>query len=274
MDTEELRTLVLDWLNQNIEYPSMSFKIITDSITAKIIQKNYSSLEPKLRNNLLTSDNIFHEDRGKIRQIIWELIIQGILVPGLNEDHPNLPGVSLTDYGKKVVSVKEAQPHDPDEFLKFVKQEIPTLDEEIERYLAESLQAYRRDLMLSSAVTLGVASEKALLILLESLIKSFNDSNKKKKFIQLQAITSQKKKFNAVKKEILSIKPKLPRTIQENMDTYLEGIFNVIRVTRNEAGHPTGRIIKRDEAFVNLRIFVHYLKKVYQIIEWLNNNSI
>jgi len=274
MDIEEIRPFVLACIR---DYPvSRSLQIISliNTVISNLKQRGYYGDRWIHDERDRTRGPEFNEDREKIRTIIWEFIIQGILIPGADDTQPDLPFLTVTEYGKKVIEIKEIQPHDPDGYLAYVKGEIPNIDNEIERYLTESLQAYLRGLMLSSVVSLGVASEKAFILLLGALTDSITDSRKNSKFRKLQTNISTKKKFDEVKKEIINIRPKLPRDVQENLETHLEGVFNVIRVTRNEAGHPTGRIIRRDEAFVNLRLFVHYLKKIYQLIDWLNQNSI
>ena len=52
--------------------------------------------------------------------------------------------------------------------LHTVKTEISIIDPVIIRYLEECLSCFRRNLLLSSAVMLGCASEKAVLLLIET----------------------------------------------------------------------------------------------------------
>jgi hypothetical protein len=41
----------------------------------------------------------------------------------------------------------------------------------------------------------------------------------------------------------------------------------VIRTYRNESGHPTGKIIDREQTFVLLQLFIPYIKKLHQLRE-------
>ena len=223
------------------------------------------------------SSSRFDEEREKIREILWDLLFLRVISPGINEkseNNANLPFFHLTEYGKKVVKVRELQPHDPDGYLAFFKNEIPDLDDELEIYLAESLQAYRRDLLFSSAVCLGVASEKALILLMEGVANALVDQKKKNKFIQLSESIRTKKKFDETYNIILTNKKNMPWDIQENIESELEGVFHLIRGTRNDVGHPTGKSLRRDEVFMNLRLFFPYCKKVYQLLEWLKTNKL
>lgn len=77
-----------------------------------------------------------------------------------------------------------------------------------------------------------------------------------------------------MKNEILQIKKELPHHIAENIESELDGIFTVIRHQRNEAGHPSGKKVRRDEMFVYLRLFITYCSHLYGIVKWLKTNSI
>jgi len=207
--------------------------------------------------------------------MIWELIIQGILVPGINESNPHYPFCKLTEYGKLVVDRGEPLPYDPDGYLEFLDSEIPTVDSEIKVYVTESLHAYRYGLVLASAVTLGAASEKAFNLLHEAVANAITSNPEEKRTIEnLKNILSIKRRYDGVKEIITKNKSKYPRDISEVLETNLDGIFHLIRVTRNDAGHPKGKVIKRQIAFVNLQLFVPYCKTIYGLINWFQNNTI
>jgi hypothetical protein len=60
----------------------------------------------------------------------------------------------------------------------------------------------------------------------------------------------------------------LPAEIKEDLDTHFSGILSVIRNFRNQSGHPTGKIIDREQTFVLLQLFVPYCKKLYQMNDY------
>jgi hypothetical protein len=45
----------------------------------------------------------------------------------------------------------------------------------------------------------------------------------------------------------------------------LDSVLDLLRINRNEAGHPTGRKVDRDEAYINLQMFARYLQKLYAL---------
>ncbi len=62
------------------------------------------------------------------REVIWELMIEGVLMPGLNSMNPGHPWFSKTNYGKQVIQSVNPTPHDPDGYLKRIKSRVATVD--------------------------------------------------------------------------------------------------------------------------------------------------
>lgn len=275
MDSEELRSHLLECLDTFPSTQSLQLISLINAVIDKLKKKGHYGNKWSDDNRGRFRGPAFDEDRERLRGLIWEFIVQGILIPGRDDTAQyGLPFLTLTDYGKKVVSVRTIQPYDPDGFLSSLKTEIPNIDSEIERYITESLLAFRRGLLLSAAVTMGVASEKAFILLHEELTNSLTDPTKKMYFQDLQSNYRTKHKFDEVKSEIMSHKSRYPRNIAENLETHLDTIYQVIRVTRNEIGHPTGKTLSRSEVYVRLQLFVEYTKIVYQLINWLQTNSL
>jgi hypothetical protein len=54
----------------------------------------------------------------------------------------------------------------------------------------------------------------------------------------------------------------------------LSGTFELIRKTRNDAGHPTGRQISREEAHNLLLLFPQYCLVAYETMKWLALNPL
>lgn len=214
------------------------------------------------------------DDREKVREIINDLLVEGIIGWGINESNPAPPHLKVSRHGKEVLKYGHPQPYDPDGYLKYLKKEIPNLDDTIFMYMAESLNAYLRGLMLSSTVMLGGASEKAFLLLRDSFLNSIADETKKndmeKKIKERRTIKTQFIKFRSY---LNRIRKDLPNHLSDDLDTQLDGVFNNIRNCRNDVGHPTGRKIERTLAFNNLRLFIPYCKRIYDLIEHFNNNQ-
>lgn len=269
LDYEELRPLVLDVLKGE---PETSVIDILDRTERLAINKGFFKDAPTWSYGI-TTHKMPREDREKTREMINDLVIEGILGWGLNERNPGPPFLKVTTYGQVCLSHAEPQPYDPDGYLKYLKSEIPNLDETVTMYIAESLIAYLRGLTLSSTVMLGGASEKAFLLLLESFTNAISDPAKKTQF-ENNTKGPVKKKFDEFRKIIIQIRKTLPRPLSDDLDIQLDGIFNFIRICRNDVGHPTGRKIERSLAYANLRLFVPYCKRIYELIDYFKTNNI
>lgn len=210
-----------------------------------------------------------------IEDIIWDLIIEGIVRPGLGDGLNNgLPWYHVSEYGRAVLGNNPPQPYDPDGYLGRVRA-IPNIDDVILAYLEESLKSFRIHCLLSSVITLGCASEKAILLLIDACQNSLVNSIDKANFIKKTDTISIKRKHdefqNILKSKILTV---LPYDIKENLDNYLTGLFSIIRAHRNDAGHPSGKVIQREHLYAYLVVFPEYLEKVYSLLDWLSQNPI
>jgi len=210
-----------------------------------------------------------------IEDILWDLIMEGLVRPGLGDgSNQGLPWYHVSEYGKTVLTTQSPQPYDPDGYLTEVRS-IPNIDDVILSYLEESLKAFRIHCHLSSVITLGCASEKAVLLLIEACKVAISDPTYQADFEKKTDTLAIKRKHdefqNLLKAKIV---PFLSKELKENLDNYLIGLFSIIRSTRNDAGHPSGKEIRREPLYAYLVTFPEYLKKVYELIDWLNNNNI
>lgn len=214
-------------------------------------------------------------DETVLTEVIWSLIVQGILVPGLNDSNQGWPFLRITEHGEKCLAEERILPEDPDGYLREFAQAIPSADAIIVEYLAESLQCYVRRLYKASAVMLGCASEQAVLLLIESCANSVADARAKQQFDErIAKEQSIYRKFKAFDLRLTAIRPQMPRGLTESLDSILDGIFDSIRSSRNDAGHPaSGGQVSRDVVFSQLRLFLTYCERIYGLIGWFSANA-
>jgi hypothetical protein len=211
-------------------------------------------------------------DENRVREIIWDLIIQRVLTIGSYQG-PNWPHISLTQYGAKVLNSSEPIPHDPAEYIKRVLREIPEIDPVILTYLTESISTYNINQLLSAAITLGCASEKALLLLIDAYADSFKDEKDKLRFIQKVNNRMIKRQFEEFQKEFNRTSGGLPPELTDNYQNIFLGVFEMFRNQRNSAGHPTNHTVYKEMLFANLQVFITYCRFIYQLINYFKSNS-
>ena len=106
---------------------------------------------------------------------------------------------------------------------------------------------------------LGVASEKLFLDLLDAFKQSLPPDVQKK----LEDATNNRsvaRQWAEFRKRFSSALGQLPNDLQDEIDTLLD--VTLIRATRNQSGHPTGRLVDRDTMFAHLQLFRTYARRV------------
>jgi hypothetical protein len=127
------------------------------------------------------------------------------------------------------------------------------------------MQAFRTGCILSCTVMLGVATEHTFLLLLQVIESNANYKATYKAVFEQKTILQKINKFKNILEQNLK---SLPDDIKEDFDTHFAGVLSVIRTFRNQSGHPTGKIIDREQAFVLLQLFIPYSKKLYQLMNY------
>jgi hypothetical protein len=208
--------------------------------------------------------------KDQIREIVWGLVIQGIVIPGGSTLQPDLPAMQVSEWGKKCLDAGEFLPHDAGQYLARLKALIAGVDSGILLYLHESLTAFRSGAYVASAVMTGVAAEKTLLVLRDAMETALPTHDAKDKFAAKTKTKLIKQAFDEMWKRLDPVHDQLAADLsKEDVRAELGGTFDLIRKTRNDAGHPTGRQISREEAHNLLLLFPQYCQVGYDTINWL-----
>ncbi|MEK6839922.1 MAG: hypothetical protein AABX72_03200 [Nanoarchaeota archaeon] len=202
------------------------------------------------------------------REIVQELISAGYVYPGTSQDqNSGYPWLTVTEYGKEAFLAEDWLPYDPEGYVKALKVKVPTIDDITLAYIGEAIAAYNRRHLLSATITLGVASENLMLLLIEAYTDWIPNVTRKTGFQKKVAdrfISTQYKEF---KKEFVNDLKSLPKEFQSDWETYLDGVFNFVRLNRNDAGHPTGKQFDAKVVYANLQVFAEYAQFIFKLIE-------
>lgn len=142
----------------------------------------------------------------------------------------------------------------------------------VQQYAEEAVNAYNHRLYLASAVMLGVASETAFNELADSFLKTLS-GKEEQNFSNALKRQNHIVKFTEFRKRLEGKKPDLPPDFVDGMDITMNAVQDVLRIYRNEAGHPTGKKIDSEECFINLQMFIRYLKKMYELKNHFDKKS-
>ena len=208
-------------------------------------------------------------DHAVIPDVFHELYLERIIVPGggafATRDALNWPFFTVTAHGRAALAETAYTPYDPDGYLARLRTDVPRVDPVIVRHLEEALGCLRHSFRLASAVMLGCAAEKALLLLMESYTDSLGDS-RARKLRQRMESRGIKRRYDEFWASFTTGMGDLPSELSDNVEGIIGQTFNLIRETRNDAGHPTGKDVEKEALHTNLILFPTYCKRLYALL--------
>ena len=205
------------------------------------------------------------DDRELFLEIFWDLFRQGIITLGLDDSNREFPFFRISSFGRRILDGHESYFfHDVSSYTKLITDAVPNIDPVTLIYLKEAMQGFRSGCILSCSVMLGVATEHTFLLLMDTIDNNSTHASTFSAVNKERMILHKVNKFKRILDQQLKT---LPSDIKEDLDTNFAGILSIIRNFRNESGHPTGKIIDREQAYVLLQLFIPYSKKMYQLVE-------
>lgn len=210
------------------------------------------------------------------QDVFWQLVVEGILAPGMNPSNMNLPWFHLTKYGELVINEQVKTPHDPTGYLARIKNNIEMPDSTVMAYLTEGLLSFERGSLVASIVMLGVASERVFLLLCQSMLIALEDEAELKKFKSIVDRFPMKPKLDWMHTKIQSLQERRLSGLPENSTLMLTTIYDLIRNQRNELGHPREAPpqMKREDAYVNFLVFPRYYEIAEEVRAFLLSNRV
>ena len=208
-----------------------------------------------------------------LQEILWELLLQGVLSPGKNSLNLNLPFVHVTEYGARCLEEDALVLHDPDGYLEQLERHVSDpLDEVVRESVRESLLAFLAGRFIAAAGMLGMAAERCLDLVIVAYLEAVADPSRKQAFEAAlkDAAGSVKDRFDIVRKELEALS--LPKELRDALEPLWSGLSGLVRYTRDDAGHPVVRAVDRGTAHANLLLFPQYCKQVYGLIGQLRTN--
>lgn len=258
---EEIRSAALDILagREKVTYDPAQYEHLKLGI-GEVFAMREGRIQPGHYGSTYPLDR---QDEDIFLELFWDLFRQGIITLGLNDANRQFPFFRVTQVGRHLAESQSAYFfHDVSSYERVIRTEVPEINEVTLLYLKEAMQAFRSGCILSSTVMLGVATEHTFLLLLEAVEANPAYQQTYASAFQERAILQKVNKFkNILEQNIKS----LPPEIKEDLDTHFAGILSVIRTFRNQSGHPTGKIMDREQTFVLLQLFIPYCKKLYQL---------
>jgi hypothetical protein len=144
---------------------------------------------------------------------------------------------------------------------RFGANEVPDISRQAITYLDEAVGAFYAECLLASSVMLGVAAESEFLRLLDVAVSrptvgSNFQPAANEKFIR--------QKIARFLPALSLVSYHLDRRETEDLDTNFAPIQSVLRIARNDAGHPSSAP-QRENVYVNLQLFVPFARQLMRL---------
>jgi hypothetical protein len=264
---EEIRSAALDLLagRETASYDLTQYQHLLIGVGEVFARREGKSQERRYQGQgLFGPDGLSASDQDLFLEVFWALFREGVITLGLNDANRQFPHFRISELGRRIASHQQGYFfHDVSSYESLVRSEVSAIDDVTVLYLKEAMQSFRAGCILASTVMLGVATEHTFLLLVETIENNAIHAPTFASVGQQRTILQKVNKFkNIMDQELRS----LPSDIKEDFDTHFAGILSIIRTFRNQAGHPTGRIMDREQAYVLLQLFIPYCKKMYQLM--------
>ena len=267
MDVESLAKVVFRYLSENLaSYPD--YKEILNPPS-----NLYISVE-NLKKHLFPDEQYDHFfDYVKLLEVVTLLERQGLV---MRSTIRSSGGMNQFDFAVYLTSIGIKSKIDedvillvdkPEEIVRVLEQKVGNLDPVVRQYYLESLRAYQERSYNSSVICLGVASERSIHWLAESV-----ESHSQQYQGKLKANRNMRALIKYLSDTVIPDIFSADKNVANELKKQLKGLGDVYRKNRNEAGHPQTvdqRWSREDQAFLLMQ-FSGYITTICEAIGRLN----
>jgi hypothetical protein len=232
---EELRMLVVDEL---LGRTCRSFDDLQEKVGQAILKRNNQWPRPPGETGVMYQGAVAYlhpYDSSTILEVFWDLFRQGVITLGTDARNPGWPWFRLSRFGETIKSQSQFRFHDTSSYIAMIKTYDPDISAAGVLYLEEAAASFYAECLLSASVMLGVAAEAEFLRMLDVATSSTKWNSIFGPAAKQPFIRGKIKKFQeALTPHRKTLAPK----VTEELDTNLSMIQSVLRLARNDAGHP------------------------------------
>jgi hypothetical protein len=260
---EEIRNAVVDVLLK--KDPNVNqFSLVLDRTARELVQRHGGA--PSLATGLAypgAQAQLHPNDRTLLLEVFWDLFRQGFITLGLDDANAGWPWFRLSRFGQQLKEQTPYRFHDTSSYIAMIKSAAADLSSDAELYLEEAVAAFYADCLLAAIVMLGVAAEAEFLRLVDVAAAS---ANYKASFEPIKKLKFVREKITAFQKALAPHLKTLPAECREDLDTNLLGIQSVLRIARNDAGHPSGTPPPaREQVYIHLQLFAPFARQLMRL---------
>ena len=213
------------------------------------------------------------EAEQAILTIWYDLFRVGMIAPGFDLCNPNLPFVHMTDSGRASLAHISRDPTNPDGYLAHLSAQHLT-DAIALSYIHEAVLTYNSACHKASAVMVGCATERLVLLVRDELVAGLGRTGKAvpKGLEDWRYKTVRDAISTELDTQMHDMRP--PR-LKEAYTAFWMPLTEQPRLYRNDAGHPkTIDPVSPETVHANLLIFPELAKLVAELLSWLRAHHV
>lgn len=234
---------------------------LTLQVLAKNPQTHVHMIENEIRQ--LAGDYERH-DTLALQEVVWDLLVQGILAPGKNSLNLNLPFVHVTEYGARCLDDGAIRAHDPRNYIEHL---IALATERVGPLVVDSAREAQLSFLAGRYPSAVVMLARAVEGLLDAMVDALTRSGAE---IAL-SWTDAKAQLLAI---IAALETQLlPAPLQDEQGPRLAGLRTLLDLSRTDDGRPLVASVDRDQVLAYLLLFPAQCRFVYDLISHLEGES-
>lgn len=201
-----------------------------------------------------------------VMELVWTMVSRGFAYIDTSQPSPTYWTVQLTERGIRALDDSGSNPDDVPAYLTKLAEKVPGLSPTAKLYLEEALRCYSTDNHLAATMMLGVATEAVFYDTALSFADWIPDGSGAKLHELLERPGAAfVHKFSEFQKRVAVHKSAIPADLAQNVDLSMNSLLELIRLARNEVGHPTGVTVARENCFQYLVVFPLLAGRLYAI---------
>ena len=245
MDRDALRDLVIDILRKA---PQTHFRAVENEI--RRLSQDYEKRDVLLLN-----------------EILWEMLLQGILAPGKNSLNPELPFIHVTHYGSQCLEGDVIASHDPQRYIeRLIEKAGIDRSAPLFQDAAAAQQTFLDGRFPAAIALLARAAEHVLHDLADALIRRGRQDGHGIKRLE-SALADPSRLGPAARRSLAGYR--LPAPLSEEVEDRIGGLASLITSTRTKARRPKLPVVDREGAHARFLLFLDQCRFAYDAIRWL-----
>jgi len=237
-------------------------------ILKKTPQTHFHAIENDLRKLV---ESYERHDVLTLQEVLWELLVQGVLAPGKNSLNLNLPFVHLTEYGSQCLDDGRILVHDPDHYIaRLTETTDAVIDDLVLDSVREALAIFITGSWTASVILLARAAEHLFDRLADALLTTQQHDEAEIQELEASPLSSRKRAQAVI--QTLHIRA-LSAETSESIEPQLNGLLALIQHSRNQDGSPRWPHLSRDQVLGLFLLLPDQCAFVYHLMNALEGEA-